>query len=345
MVTSMKPATREKGRPLPSSLFAAILYVAMFVIYSINAPSALTVVGITDLLNNTIVLAIAAAGLTFVILAAELDLSSAGVIALSNVIVATVSTKIPAGTFVSLCLVCLLGLLIGLINGWLVAFLGLQSLACTLGTMIMCQGIALVILDAPGGEVASFIMNGLTGTVFGVIPVAGLILVLGVLVWLFLRRTRLGIAIYAVGTDAVASHLTGIKVKRTKVAVFALAGVSYSFAGYMLSAQTGTGDPRGSNSFLLYVFAAVAIGGTSLVGGRGGVIGSVIGAGILTVMQKLLFAVGVADFYTNIFSGLIMVIAILFGNLSAILTLGQRLRPAREAPPGTQLTNNSYGQN
>jgi ribose transport system permease protein len=334
MITSMKQATREKGRPLPSSLFAAILYAVMFVIYSINAPSAITVVGITDLLNNTIVLAIASGGLTLVILAAELDLSSAGVIALSNVIVATVSTKIPAGTFVSLSLVCLVGLLVGVINGWLVAFLGLQSLACTLGTMIMCQGIALVILDAPGGEVAPFIMNGLTNTVFEMIPVAGLILVLGILAWLFLRRTRLGIAIYAVGTDAVASHLTGINVKRTKMAVFALAGLCYSLAGYMLSAQTGTGDPRVSNSFLLYVFAAVAIGGTSLLGGRGGVIGSLIGAGILTVMQKLLFAVGVADFYTNIFSGLIMVIAILFGNLSSILTLRQRLRPAEDAHPG-----------
>jgi ribose transport system permease protein len=330
----MKKMSREKGRPLPSSLFAAILYVVMFVIYAINAPSAITLVGITDLLNNTIVLAIAAAGLTLTILAAELDLSSVGVIAVSNVIVATVSTKMPVGSFASLLLVCLVGLLVGLVNGWLVAFLGLQSLACTLGTMIMCQGIALVILDAPGGEVAAFIMNRLTETVFGIIPVAVVILALVVLVWLLVRRTRLGIAIYAVGTDAVASHLTGINVKRTKLIVFALAGITYGLAGYMLSAQTGTGDPRVSNSFLLYVFAAVAIGGTSLGGGRGGVIGSMIGAGILTVMQKLLFAVGVADFYTNIFSGLIMVVAILFGNLSAILTLRQRASLKRQVNRG-----------
>jgi ribose transport system permease protein len=89
-----------------------------------------------------------------------------------------------------------------------------------------------------------------------------------------------------------------------------------------------------SNSFLLYVFAAVAIGGTSLGGGRGGVLGSVIGAGILTVMQKLLFAVGVADFYTNIFSGLIMVVAILFGNLSSILTLRRRIPLTRHGDRG-----------
>ncbi len=218
-----------------------------------------------------------------------------------------------------------MGLLVGLINGWLVAFLGLQSLAATLGTMIVCQGIALLILEAPGGEVAAFIMNRLTDTVCGFMPVAGLILLLAIAGWLLFRRTRLGIGIYAVGTDAVAARLSGLNVKCTKWMVFGLAGIAYGLAGYMLGAQTGTGDPRISNSFLLYVFAAVAIGGTSLGGGRGGVIGSVVGAGILTVMQKLLFAVGVAEFYTNIFNGVIMVVAILFGNLSAILSLRQRV--------------------
>ena len=94
--------------------------------------------------------------------------------------------------------------------------------------------------------------------------------------------------------------------RRTKLLAFVLAGAAYGFAGYLLSAQTGSGDPRVSNTFLLYMFASVAIGGTSLMGGRGGVFGSVVGAGILTVMQKMLFALGAASFYTNIFNGLIM---------------------------------------
>jgi len=133
-----------------------------------------------------------------------------------------------------------------------------------------------------------------------------------------------------VGTDPVASRLTGINVQRTKVIAFGLAGLAYGLSGYMLSAQTGTGDPRVSNAFLLYVFAAVAIGGTSLMGGRGGVIGSVVGAGILTVMQKMLFAMGIADFYTNIFNGIIMVLAILFGNLSTMAATRQRVAPRRQ---------------
>ncbi|MEA3165004.1 MAG: ribose transport system permease protein [Verrucomicrobiota bacterium] len=327
-------ATRERGRTIPSSVFAGILYLIMFAIYAANAPSALTLSGITDLLNNTVVLALAAAGLTFVILTAELDLSSVGVIAVTNVVVATVSTSIAGGAFVSLILVSLIGTLVGVINGGLVAYLGLQSLACTLGTMIICQGIALLILAAPGGEVASFIMNRLTDTVFGVLPVSAVILLVVIALWLLCRRTHFGIAIYAVGTDATASRLSGINVRRTKLIAFGLAGLAYALAGYMLSAQTGTGDPRVSNAFLLYVFAAVAIGGTSLMGGRGGLIGSVVGAGILTVMQKMLFAMGIAEFYTNIFNGIIMVLAILFGSLSRMVSRRQSLATRKPAAGG-----------
>jgi ribose transport system permease protein len=307
---------------------ALILYLAMFAVYAINQPSALTVIGVTNLLNNTVVLALAAAGLTLVILTGELDLSAVGVIAITNVLVATVSSIWPSGLLTSLLLVCAIGLLIGLVNGWLIAYLGLQSLACTLGTMVICQGIALLILAAPGGEVVETITDGLTDVVWTVVPVAALILGAVLLAWMFLCRTRLGISIYAVGTDEAASRLSGLSVRRTKLTAFALAGLTYALAGYMLSAQTGTGDPRVSGSFLLYVFASVAIGGTSLAGGRGGLVGSVIGAGILTVMQKMLFTLGVAEFYTNIFNGLVMILAIFVGNVSLLLAKWRSRAPS-----------------
>jgi ribose transport system permease protein len=304
---------------LSEAALALILFLLMFVVYALNQPSALTVIGVTNVLNNTVVLALAAAGLTLVILTGELDLSAVGVIAITNVLVATVSARFPAGAMTSLLLVCSIGLLVGLVNGWLIAYLGLQSLACTLGTMIICEGIALLILAAPGGEVVDAITYGLTDVVGGIVPMAALILCAIALGWVFLRHTRLGIAIYAVGTDETAARLSGLNVRRTKLTAFAMAGLTYALAGYMLSAQTGTGDPRVSGSFLLYVFASVAIGGASLAGGRGGLIGSLLGAGILTVMQKMLFTLGAADFYTNIFNGLMMIFAIFVGNVPAFL--------------------------
>jgi ribose transport system permease protein len=304
---------------------AVALYLLMYAVYAGREPSALSLVGLTNLLNDTVVLALAAAGLTVVVLAGELDLSGIGVIAICNVVVATTSAAAlgPAGSLIA---VTAIGVSVGLVNGVLVAMFGLQSLAATIGTMIACRGVALLVLSAPGGEVADAIASGLTADLLGAVPVAAIILAVLCGAWWLFTRTRTGIAIYAVGADVAAAGLSGLDVRRTKVAAFTLAGICYALAGYMLSAQTGTGDPRVSDSFLLFMFASVAIGGTSLMGGRGGVIGSIVGAGILTVMQKMLFALGVAEFYTNVFNGLIMLLAIFFGNLSAVLsrTLGRR---------------------
>jgi ribose transport system permease protein len=314
--------------PFSGATVAVLLYVAMYAIYGSRAPSAFSLFGVTNLLDNTVVLAIAAAGLTLVILAGELDLSGIGVIAIANVVVATTSDSENLGWLGSLGVVLVLGLAVGLLNGLLVAVLGLQSLASTIGTMIACEGAALLILSAPGGEVADAIANSLTGDIGGLFPVAAIIIAGLLGLWWLFARTRIGIAIYAVGTDENAARLSGLDVRRAKLVAFALAGLAYAFAGYMLSAETGTGDPRASDAFLLFMYAAVAIGGTSLTGGRGGVFGSVVGASILMVMQKMLFALGAAEFYTNIFSGIIMLVAMFVGNLSAILSRMQRQRPA-----------------
>ncbi|HTU23010.1 MAG TPA: ABC transporter permease, partial [Gemmataceae bacterium] len=270
----------------------------------------------------------AAAGVTLVVLTGEFDLSGVAVIGVANCVVATISTVSSFGWLSSLAAVLAIGAGVGLLNGVLVSVLGLQSLAVTIGTMIGCEGAALLILSAPGGEVADAIANGLTGHVLGVVPVAAVILVILCAIWLVFKRTQLGIAIFAVGADSPAARLSGVNERQTKLAAFIIAGLCYGAAGYMLSAQTDTGDPRASDALLLFMYAAVAIGGTSLMGGRGGVFGSVIGAGILTVMQKMLFALGVAEFYTDVFNGVIMIVALIIGNVSAALARQTRRRTA-----------------
>ena len=305
---------------------ASALLCVMFEIYALHEPSALSLFGIGNLLNNTVVLALAAMGLTLVVLCGELDLSGPGVIAIANVVVATTSTG-TLGTGGSLAAVLAIGAAVGCVNGFMVAYLKLQSLAVSLGTLIGCQGIALLVLPAPGGEVSDAIVNTLSGDFFG-IPAPAIVLALVGGLWLLLKHSRMGIWLYAVGTDEQASRLSGLNVQATKLFVFAVSGMCYAMAGYVYCAEIGSGDPRISDSFLLFMYAAVAIGGTSLNGGRGGVIGTVAGAGILTILQKMLFALGVADFYTNIFNGIIMILAIFFGQLPALLAGAQRLRKA-----------------
>ncbi|WP_341962857.1 ABC transporter permease [Pseudomonas sp. RC10] len=288
---------------------AALLYVVLFVAYASVERSALSVSAFSDLVNNASPLAIAAAGGTLIVLLKGFDLSVAGVISLVNVILASYPLEDATGALVSLGIALGIGALVGLVNGVLVAYGRFQSIAVTLATMIMTGGLALVILDAPGGSVAEWLSETLTDTVGG-IPVSGLVLLAVVALWALLRKTNFGVALYAVGQDEHAAALSGIQVQRTRCLAFVIAGALYGLSGYMLSAQTATGNPNAGNTLLLLTFAAIALGGTSFRGGMGGLTGSIIGAASLMLLQKLLFSIGVQSFYIGLLQGIVMIVAV-----------------------------------
>lgn len=313
---------RLRGPLTSGAVLIGIIYVALFTIYAIEQPSALSAFSIQALLNNSVPLMLAAAGQTFVVLQGGFDLSVAGVISLANVVVAVYPMDGPWGALVNLLMVLAIGLAVGATNGFLVAYLRIQSIAATLGTMIVCQGIALLILKAPGGYVADWMSYELTDSLFGVFPVSALIAVAVCLIWLVFRRLNAGLALYAVGRDETSAALSGINVRRTRFMGFCIAGLLYGAAAYMLAAQTATGNPNAGQPFLLLTFAAVALGGTSFSGGSGGVIGSVIGAATLMLMQKVLFSTGISSFYTGVFQGIVMVLSVLFAAL--VLHLSRR---------------------
>jgi ribose transport system permease protein len=302
----------------------AVILVVLFVVFAATQKDALTLFVITDICNNALPLALAAAGGTLVVLTRGFDLSVAGVVSLSNVLVAVYGGNGPDGALESLTIAMATGALVGAVNGALVAYGNLQSIALTLSSMIVCSGAALVVLDAPGGSVSDFMVYDLTDVIGGVMPVALVIALLVYIVWAFLRRTDWGIALYAIGADETAATLAGISVRRAKMLAYTLAGVCYGFAGFMLAALTSTGTPNIGDPYLLLVFAAIALGGTSFAGGRGGVAASMLGALTLTLLQKVLFAAGVSSFYTGIFQGVVMIIAVVIGAFSARLASRKR---------------------
>jgi ribose transport system permease protein len=313
---ALRSAPSRWARALVSgAVIVTLLYILLFAIYATWEPKALSAYTLDSLVNNATPLAIAAAGETLVVLTRGFDLSVAGVISLTNVIMAAYPLEGPGGALVSLAICLGIGGCAGAFNGYLVAVLRLQSIAATLGTMIICQGLALVILSAPGGTVADFVSNTLTDTFFGVIPIPGLVLAGLAVLWLILRRTDTGVSLHTVGADENSAALSGISVARTRFIAFVSAGMVYGLAGFMLSAQTATGDPNGGQPFLMLAFAAVALGGTSLSGGRGGPIGSMVGAATLMLLQKVLFSGGVSSFYTGIFQGAVLILAIVFSRL------------------------------
>ena len=301
-----------------------LLYIVLYVAYVMQQPRALNVGAVVNLVNNTVPLAIAAAGQALVVIARGFDLSLAGVISVTNVVMAVYPIEGPGGAFLSLLICLAIGGAVGAVNGWLVAYLKIQSIAATLATMIVCKGIALVILDAPGGSVEEWVSYELTDQIFGFFPVSGLILLAVVAFWLLARRTDFGVAVYAIGADETAAGLSGINVNRVRFLAFVNAGVLFGLAGYMLSAQTATGSPTAGDPLLMLSFAAVALGGTSLSGGKGGLFASVMGAATLILLQKVLFSSGVSSFYTGIFQGAVLVLAVVFSGFLSHLAIGRK---------------------
>lgn len=302
------------------SLLSFIILAIVFAVYTFYASSALSPFSINNLLTDTTALAIAAAGLTFVILTGGFDLSVGAVVVLSNVLVAQRGGNGFSASIVSLVIVLVVGAVVGAVNGLLVTRLNIQPIAATLATMIMIEGISLVIMPQPGGAVPMAMSLGLTELLGGVLPVSGLVLVLFVVVWFMVKRTPFGTWLYAIGTDERAAKQAGVPVKTAKFTAYVVASAMYAVGGYFLSAQTTSGNPNGGNTMLLLAFAAVAIGGTSFAGGRGGLFGSVIGAAILTVLQKMLFAIGVSSYFTNIFQGAMLVVAVLIGGIGVYVS-------------------------
>jgi ribose transport system permease protein len=323
-----EPAIRFRrpliGRLLGSGTVMVIaIYLLLMIVYALFQSDALSATQFTDQLSNGLPLALAAAGGTLVVLMRGFDLSVAGVIALADVLTATHANDGPIGALLCLLMVVGVGLLVGAVNGFLVAYVGLQSIACTLATMIICSGAALLILDAPGGNVPDFISDNLTGSV-GPLPVSLIIVLVVLFGWATLKRTNWGVGLYALGADETAAQLAGVPVRRVKFFAFCAAGALYGVAGMMLTSVTSNGDPGAGTSYLLLVFAAIAIGGTTFTGGRGGLLGSMIGAATLMLLQKVLFSVGVSSFYTGIGQGLIMIAAVLIAAFSARLAKRRR---------------------
>lgn len=322
--------TRPLGRPATGRRLAVhgtlnvfLVFLVLLIVQIVKQPETLSASGLTDLFNNALPLALAAAGGGLVVLTRGFDLSVAGVIALTNVLLATALPDGSWGAVLGLLLAVAVGVAVGAVNGWLVAYVRLQSIASTLATMIVCQGIALLVLDAPGGQVPDAVVYGFSGVLPGSVPVAAAIAGLVILLWLALRRTDWGIAVYAIGADETAAALAGIPVRRAKFRAYCLAGGLYGLAGLMLSAVTATGNPNGGTTYLLLMFAAIAIGGTAFTGGRGGLVGSMIGAATLTLLQKVLFSAGISSFYTGIFQGLVMILAVVIGAVTVRLAEGR----------------------
>ena len=310
---------KEKLPPLATlgPLVALILTCAFF---TSQSDRFLTGDNLSLILQQVMVVGVIAIGQTIIILTAGIDLSCGMLMALGGIVMTKLATV--SGMPAPLAIACGIGVttLFGLVNGALVTAIRLPPFIVTLGTMNIAFAITQLysnsqtMTDLPGA------MNALGGTFdfFGTSIMYGVVvmLMLYLAAWFGLRETASGRHVYAVGNNAEAARLTGISTKRVLLGVYVLAGILYGIASLLSVARTGVGDPNAGQTENLDAITAVVLGGTSLFGGRGAVLGSLVGALIVGVFRNGLTLMGVSSVYQVLITGILVILAVATDQLS-----------------------------
>lgn len=309
-------------------LIAFTILMIALIVYLATHPRGPSTYVMTIWANQCLILALAAIAQFFVVLVRGIDLSVGAMMALTN----TVASYVLAGTGLSLVggtlLVLAVGTTCGVINGLIVVYGRIQPIIVTLATASIYVGIALLLRPTPGGSVNFDLADALTLDVIG-IPTA--LVILAVIIgafWLPLRRSGLGLSIYALGSSETAAYQSGIPINTVRIAAFALGGFFAGLAGTYFSYVTTTGDAGISANFTLNSIAAVVLGGVALSGGVGSLVGAVIGAFILETIAFLMFFSGLPPLAQPFVEGLVLATAIAVGSL-AILRQRNRLEAFR----------------
>jgi ribose transport system permease protein len=258
-------------------------------------------------------LAFAAAAQAIIVISGGIDLSIGSMMALANVTAALLMAQLPPEAAVGVvALVMLMGLVLGLVNGLLVVWTRVPDIVVTLAMSFVWAGGALLVLPRPGGSAAPWFTElGQGFLVLEFLPRAAVVLLVVVaIVWLPLRRSRLGHAIYAIGSDRLAAFRSGVSVDRTRVVAYAVGGFFAACGGLALTMTTGIGTPT-TSLYTLQAVTAIVLGGVSLAGGRGGLLGPIAAAYILGLLRLDLVFLGVNPNYSTVIQGSIMILVVM----------------------------------
>lgn len=292
-------------------ILAALLLVTKLIQPSFGAT------GIQGVAISVLPLALASVAQAVVVIARGLDLSIGSMMALTSVVSATLMEDRSEGFGVLVVIgVLLLGLALGAVNGTLVVTTKVPDIVVTLAMLFVWAGCALLVLETPGGGSATWLQNLTRGSIVAAwIPKAA-VLLLGVvaLIWIPIRRSRLGLSLYAIGSDPLAAFRSGVSVGRTKIFAYMLAGLFSALAGLTLTASTGIGTPV-PGPYTLMSVAAIVLGGVSLAGGKGGLFGPIVAVVILSLLRTIMTFLNVNTNLATVVQGVILVGVVMVGSL------------------------------
>ncbi len=301
-------ALRERLSDFVSQLAAAGALIVVFVFLSFASPDFLTADNLFNIGSQTAVVAVIAVGMTLVIITAGIDLSVGSVAALAGVMGALLMSSFGLSMPFAVLGGTLVGAACGLTNGLLVSVGGLNPFIATLGMLSVARGVVYIATDAQSvfGLPDSFRLLG-QGVVAGGIPIPVVIIVaVAVIGYLVLTRTKLGRYAYAMGSNLEAARLSGIPIRRYLTSVYVISGALAGFGGMIAASRVASGQPNYGIGLELDVIAAAVIGGASLFGGQGTVVGTLIGAFLIALIRNGAVLLNVNTFYQQVIIGVII---------------------------------------
>lgn len=313
MLREVTKLLKSSSQSFLQKLGPVIGLILIVVIISVMSPNFLTLNNLLNVLRQVSINALIAFGMTFVILTGGIDLSVGSILALTGAVTAGFLASGMDPMF-AMFLGLILGAILGAINGIIISKGNVAPFIATLATMTIYRGLTLVYTEGRPisglGDSLSFQLIG-KGYFFGIpVPVITMAIAFGVL-YFVLKKTTFGRRVYAVGGNEEASRLSGIKVDRIKVYVYALTGTLAALASLILTSRLNSAQPTAGNMFELDAIAAVVLGGTSLTGGRGWIVGTLIGALIIGVLNNGLNLIGVSSFFQQVVKGAVILVAVL----------------------------------
>jgi ribose transport system permease protein len=302
---------------VPSQAALIVMLALLVIWFSLGSPYFLSLRNVSNILISVSVLGILSLPLTILLIQRQFDLSVASGAALCGMILALTSTDY--GLPVGIAAAMLTGLAIGLLNGALVAWVGINSIIATLGTLSIFRGLTKVISNGQTIRMDGFTFLG-SGTLLYV-PVSVILFgLIAFLFWFVTRYTVFGRNVYAIGANPEAARLAGIRVQATAFVSFVIAGVLAGLAGLILTSQLRAASPVAALGLELSAVAAVVLGGTSLSGGRGSIVGTILGLLVLGVVDNGLIMLNMSSFWQEVARGVVLVLAVGFDQLRARLS-------------------------
>jgi len=314
---------------------AVLVLILLLIVFSVMAPEFLTANNLSILAKHVAISAILAIGMTFVVLTGGIDLSVGSIAGLGGMVAGyTLTQGISFGgavhyppVIVAIIMTVIVCMGVGALNGWLVAKAGVAPFIATLGTLYIARGAALLLSNGKTfPNLAGHTEQGNTGFpavgqsfFLGLPTPVWMMIVLFAFAWIVAVKTPFGRHVYAVGGNERAARLAGIRVPRVKLITYLFSSLCAALVGIVIASQLEAAHPATGESFELNAIAAVVLGGTSLMGGRGSVTGSLIGAFVIGVLADGLVMLGVSEFWQIVIKGVVIVLAVAIDQLQSRL--------------------------